>query len=302
MTFKYALFLGCTIPARSRNYEMSARKVAEKLDIELVDIGDFCCCGFPVKASYRMPSLALAARNLALAEKEGLDICTLCSACTTMLVEAAHELNENETLRAEVNKELAEFGLVYKGTTHVYHFTRILYEMVGLEKIREQVTRDFSGLGFAAHYGCHYLKPSECFERFDSPERPHTLDDLIAVTGAEAVQYQDKMECCGGSVLAVDETLAQRMAGDKLLRLKQRGVDGLISICPFCSVMYDDNQKKIATLLEEELDVPILYLPQLLGLAMGYERKELGLQMNKVKTKALLARIEEMFSQPGTST
>ena len=117
------------------------------------------------------------------------------------------------------------------------------------------------------------------------------MDDLIEVTGATAVQYQDKMQCCGGSVLAVDEALAHSMAGDKLARLKEDGVDGLISICPFCSVMYDDNQKKIEAAQETDLGIPVLYLTQLLGLAMGFNPKELGLQMNKVKTKSLLEKI-----------
>ncbi len=291
MKLRYALFLGCTIPARGRNYELSARKVAEQLDIELVDIPEFCCCGFPVKSSFQQTALALAARNLALAEQQGLDICTLCSACNSQMAESAHLLNHDERLRTKINQELEKIDIQYGGKTEVYHFTRILFEQVGLEAIRKKITHPLDGYRFAAHYGCHYLKPSECFGRFDSPERAHSLDDLIEVTGATSVQYQDKMQCCGGSVLAVDEKLAYAMAGDKLQRLKEEGVDGLISICPFCSVMYDDNQKKIESETGIELGIPVIYLTQLLGLAMGVDPKELGLQMNKVKTKELLAKL-----------
>ncbi|MCD6386047.1 CoB--CoM heterodisulfide reductase iron-sulfur subunit B family protein [Candidatus Sumerlaeota bacterium] len=292
MNDRYALFLGCTIPARGRNYEMSARQVARRLDVEFVDIAEFCCCGFPVKSTFQKTALVLAGRNLALAEQRGLDICALCSACASSLAESAHQLNHNEELRNEINMELANFGLNYNGKTNVYHFTRILYEFVGLDKIKASITRELNGFRFAAHYGCHYLKPSEYFGRFDSPERPRSLDALIEATGAEAVQYQDKLQCCGGSVLAVDENLAFQMAGDKLSRLKQEGVDALISICPFCTVMYDDNQKKIESVIEKELGIPVLYLTQLFGLAMGLGGKELGLQMNKVKTRTLLERIE----------
>lgn len=292
MSTRYALFLGCTIPARGRNYEMSARQVAGRLGVELVDIPEFCCCGFPVKSTFQKTALILAGRNLALAEQNGLDICTLCSACTSLMVESAYHLNHDEALRNEINNELAEFGLRYEGRTNVYHFTRILYEFVGIEKIKASITRALSGFRFAAHYGCHYLKPSEYFGRFDSPERPRSLDALIEATGAEAIQYQDKLQCCGGSVLAVDEGLALRMAGDKLSRLKQDGADALVSICPFCTVMYDDNQKKIESAIEGELGIPVLYLTQLLGLAMGMSGKELGLQMNKVKTRSLIERIE----------
>lgn len=278
---------------------MSARLVADKLGIEFVDIPEFCCCGFPVKASLQQTALALAARNLALAEQQGLDITTLCSACTTLMVESAHQLNHDEALRNRTNEAIAPLGLQYKGTTNVFHFTRVLYEHVGLKVLKQHMVHEFSGLRFAAHYGCHYLKPSECFGRFDSPERPRSLELLIETTGATAVQYQDKMQCCGGSVLAVDENLAYRMAGDKLARLRKARVDALISICPFCSVMYDDNQKKIEGIVEQDLLIPVLYLTQLLGLAMGVDRKELGLQMNKVKTKELLDKIDSLV--PTTS-
>lgn len=291
MNYKYALFLGCTIPARGRNYELSARKVAERLGIEFVDIPEFCCCGFPIKSSRQRAALVLAARNLALAEQRGVDICTLCSACTTLLVEADHQLKQDARLKDEVNRELSKLGLQYNGKINIYHFTRILYEVIGPATIRKSIKKDLSNFRFAAHYGCHYLKPSECFGRFDSPERPRSLDELISATGATAVQYQDKLECCGGSVLAVDEQLALKMAGDKLMRLKEAEAEALVSICPFCTVMYDDNQAKSEGVLKTTLGIPVLYLTQVLGLALGLSPNELGFQMNKVKTKGLLEKI-----------
>jgi len=287
---KYALFLGCTIPARSRNYELSARKIADKLGIELVDLDDFMCCGFPVKSGDQRSSLILGAYNLALAQERGLNVCTLCSSCTSMLAETVHHLSLDSEDREEVNKRLALAGLHYDGGVKVRHFARVLYEEVGSEEIQRHFQRPLDDLSIAIHYGCHYLKPSEVYEGFDEPEDPKTLDALVALTGAEVTQYRDRKSCCGGPVLPVDEKTALSVAKQKLDHLVDAGADALCLVCPFCSVMYDSNQKSIEAEFETTYQLPVLYLPQILGLAMGFDRKELGLNMNVVKTKELLSR------------
>lgn len=286
---RYALFLGCTIPARSRNYELSARKVAEKLGIELIDMARFICCGFPVKSSDRQSALVLAAYNLALAQKEGLDVCALCSSCASSLTETAHHLAEDDKARSAVNERLAKAGVQLEGPVRVRHFARILYEEIGPERIRSHLTKDLSGLRIASHYGCHYLKPSEIYDHFDDVNQPKSLDTLVALTGAEPVQYQGKRRCCGGPVLPVDEQTALTVAGQKLDDITEAGANAIGLVCPFCAVMYDSNQKGIGTAFEKSYDLPVLYLPQILGLAMGFDRKELGLNLNVVKTKKLLA-------------
>jgi heterodisulfide reductase subunit B len=287
---KYALFLGCTIPARSRNYELSARKIAGKLSIDLVDLEDFICCGFPVKSGDLRSSLILGAYNLALAQEKGLDVCTLCSSCTSMLAETVHHLAIDSEEREAVNKRLAVAGLHYDGKVKVRHFARVLYEEVGSEEIQRHFQKPLDDLSIAIHYGCHYLKPSEVYEGFDEPEDPKTLDALVALTGAQVTQYRDSKSCCGGPVLPVDEKTALSVAKQKLDHLVDAGADALCLICPFCSVMYDSNQKSIEAEFETTYQLPVLYLPQILGIAMGFDRKELGLNMNVVKTKELLAR------------
>lgn len=287
---KYALFLGCTIPARARNYELSARKIADKLGIELVDLEDFICCGFPVKSGDQRSSLILGAYNLALAQTKGLNVCALCSSCTSMLAETVHHLSIDSEEREEVNKRLAPAGLHYDGGIEVKHFARILYEEVGSEEIQKHIQRPLDDLNIAIHYGCHYLKPSEVYGGFDEPEDPKTLDALVALTGAKVTQYRDSKSCCGGPVLPVDEKTALSVAKQKLDHLVDAAADALCLVCPFCSVMYDSNQKSIEAEFETTYHLPVLYLPQLLGLAMGFDRKELGLNMNVVKTKALLSR------------
>ncbi|MBW1722802.1 MAG: CoB--CoM heterodisulfide reductase iron-sulfur subunit B family protein, partial [Deltaproteobacteria bacterium] len=222
---KYALFLGCTIPARSRNYELSARKVAEELGIELVDIERFICCGFPVKSAELKSGLLLGAYNLALAQERGLDVCALCSSCTSALTEAAHLLEQEGALREEINEGLARVGLKYEGGVKVRHFARILFKEVGLEEIRKHLKRSLKGFKVASHYGCHYLKPSDIYEGFDNPEIPVSLDRLVALTGAEVVDYANKTRCCGGPVLPVDEKTSLSVAKQKLDDIKAAGAN-----------------------------------------------------------------------------
>jgi heterodisulfide reductase subunit B2 len=290
---KFALFLGCTIPARSRNYELSSRKVAGALGLELLDLEEFICCGFPVRSSDLHSSTLLGAYNLALARKKGLDICTLCSSCTSALTETAFHLDHDDAARESVNRGLERLGLRYEKGTRVLHLARVLYEQVGKEAIRGRVTKPLDGLRIAAHYGCHYLKPSHIYEGFEDPENPRTLDELVEVTGAVPVDYKDRKRCCGGPILPVDEKTSMSVAREKLDDLKASGADALTLVCPFCAVMYDSNQKGISSAFETEYGLPVLYLTQVLGLAMGFDRKELGLNMNVVKTKDLLARFFE---------
>jgi len=288
---KYALFLGCTIPVRGQNYEMSARAVAEVLGIELVDIDGFSCCGYPLKSTSARSTLALAARNICQAQQQGLDIVTLCNACTGVLAEANHVLSKNEELREKVNEDLKDVGCEFKPGTKVKHFSRMLYEDVGLERIKEGVVRDLSALSFSVHYGCHYLRPAEV-HCFDDPEDPRTLDELIEATGARSVDYEGKLDCCGGAILGVEEDIALQMAKNKLDHVTVNEVDGLITVCPFCTVMYEDNQKKIEQRFEVEYGLPVLYYPQLLGLAYGLDKKQLGFRLNKVKATDILAKLE----------
>ncbi|MEF8879828.1 MAG: CoB--CoM heterodisulfide reductase iron-sulfur subunit B family protein [Candidatus Thermoplasmatota archaeon] len=289
---KYALFLGCTIPVRGQNYEMSAREVAKKLGINFVDIPEFSCCGFPVKSSNAESSLVIAARNLALAAKKGEKICTLCNACTSVLSEANKELTENKELRERVNKELEKVGLEFKPGVEIKHFSRILYEDLGIDKIQDKIEKNLSKLSMSVHYGCHYLRPSEIYDGFDDCENPVSVENLVAVTGAAVVDYKNKLECCGGAILGVEEDIALSMAKDKLDNVTKNNVDALVSICPFCSIMYEDNQRKIESKFDVEYKLPVLYYPQVLGLALGIDPKPLGFRLNKVKAKKIFKKVE----------
>jgi heterodisulfide reductase subunit B len=289
---KYALFLGCTIPARARNYELSARAVASRLGVELVDIEEFACCGFPLEASDETGCLLLGAMNLCLAEEKGLDICALCSACASMLTKTAYHLDHDRNLRRRVNTYLSGIGKQYEGPVKVKHFARVLLEDVGLERIKGVVKRDLMGLKAATHYGCHYLKPSYIYEGFDDPQDAQTLERILEAVGVENVQYRRKKDCCGGPVLLTDEEVALKVAEEKLRNVREVGADCMNLVCPFCSLMFDANQKGIEAKSGDEFNTPVLYLPQILGLAMGFDRKELGLNLNSVSTKELESTLE----------
>ena len=287
---KYALFLGCTVPVRALNYEIAARKVAGRIGLELIDDARFTCCGFPMKSVDIETSLLMGARNLAIAEDLGANICTLCSACASSLTEVNKVLKEDEELRRVINEKIGDMR--YNGTVEVRHFARVLYEDFGICKLKDFIVNPLEGFRFAPHYGCHYVKPSEVYGGFDDPEDPHTLDELIGVTGAESIGYSRKMLCCGGGILGIDEGVALKMSAEKLMVIKEIEVDGMISICPFCSIMYEGNQKKIEKMISEELGIPVFYYPQILGLALGLKPEELGFSFNRVKPKKFLEKVK----------
>ncbi len=288
---KYALFLGCTVPVRGLNYEISARAVAKKLEIEFVDVPEFSCCGFPVKAVDYKTTLIMAAKNLAIAEQKKLDICTLCSACTSVLTESNKILIENPQLMEEVNNELKKFNLKYSGKIKVKHFSRVLYDDITIEKLKEKIEIPLTGIRLAAHYGCHYLKPSEIYNNFENPENPFTFDELIELVGAESPNYRTKKDCCGGGVLGIKEETALKMARDKLDNIVDSRIDGIIIMCPFCSIMYEANQRKIGKKWGRTYKLPVLYYPQLLGIALGLGYTEVGLDLNKIPADELFSNV-----------
>jgi heterodisulfide reductase subunit B len=304
---KYALYPGCTVLGRGRHYEMATREIAKLFGIEFVDLDAFECCGFPMKSVHYETFMMMGARNIFATEQQELDICTLCSACTGSLTEVNKHLIEHFDEKTRIIATLKRNNIDCRmgRDITIKHFTKILYEDVGVSEIKEQIKRNLSNINIAAHYGCHYLKPTDIYDNPEDPEKPHTLDELIRVTGANSIDYNEKMKCCGAGVLGINEDLAYSIVRPKLQELSkithpvhtdkgggiEKGVDAMVLHCPFCSVMYDDNQKKIEQRFEEKYNLPVLYYPQLLGLALGIDVKLLGLRMNRVSTRALLEKM-----------
>jgi heterodisulfide reductase subunit B len=289
---KYLMFLGCAIPYRVSAFEVSARKVFGKLGIELVEMPEFNCCGLPLDPVSHEMMLILAARNLAMAEQKGLNIITLCPGCAGTLKKVGKMLKEDKALREKINCHLKEAGLEFKGTVDAKHFMQVLVEDVGLEKVKDAVVKPLTMLKVAEHNGCHILRPKE-YIGFDDPEDPKTLKALIEATGATCRDYMDETECCGAPSVGVSDKVALELARDKLNHVKAVKAEAMITICPFCHIMYDTNELRIEKTFNETYGIPILHYPQLLGLAMGMKPEELAFNELRVDVSKVLSKVCE---------
>ena len=290
---KYLMFLGCAIPYRVSAYEISARKVLQKLGVELVEMPEFNCCGLPLDPVSHETMLLLAARNLAMAEQKGLNIIALCPGCAGTLKKVGKMLKEDKALREEINKHLKEAGLEFKGTINAKHIMQVLTEDVGMDKIKKAVVKPLTMVKVAEHNGCHILRPKE-YIGFDDPEDPQTLKTLIEATGATCLDYLDETECCGAPSVGVNDKIALQLARDKLNHIKKVEAQALITICPFCHIMYDTNELRIEKMFNEVYGIPVLHYPQLLGLAMGMSPEELAFNELRVDCSKILGKVCEV--------
>jgi heterodisulfide reductase subunit B len=287
----YALFLGCTIPARQPHYELSARKALTKLGIELVDLEGMTCCAPPPLQSIDLEtSLAIAANNICIAEEADLNIVTLCTGCFESLAMANTLLKEKPELKARVNKILSSAGKEFKGNKEVRHYLQVLMENVGLDRIKQSVIKPLNKLKVAAFSGCHLLRPSELL-RFDDPERPRIFDTLIEALEAKSIWYKNKLKCCGGLLRGYADDVALAIARDKIVNASSAGADCIATLCPFCFLTLDLGQMLIKTTYKEEYNMPIIHYAELLSLSLGVEPKELALDFHKVKIDKVLEKI-----------
>jgi heterodisulfide reductase subunit B2 len=290
VVMKFALFLGCNIPVRVQHYELSARAVLDKLGIEVVDEAEFKCCGNPIRNIDNKTFVLMAARNLALSEKQGLDMLVLCKCCFGSLKKAAHLMKHNPLILDEVNAVLAKEGLRYTGTTEVKHLLSVLYHDIGISALNEKVTKPFKGIKIATHYGCHALRPSDVTE-FDNPVAPVLFDDLVTVTGAQSIDWPLKLECCGAPLLGVNDRLSMDLTEKKIIDGKRAGADYLCVACPYCQMQFGRVQQMMAFQRKMKISLPSILFPQLLGLAMGIGGKALGMDRHVLD----ISRIESFL-------
>jgi len=278
---RFALFLGCTIPARLPQFESSSRAVLKELGVGVTDIEEFNCCGYPLRNTNFKSFVLSSARNLALAERENLHVMTLCQCCYGSLKKADHLMKENTALREEINTTLRREGLIYKGTGEVKHLLSVLFHDVGIESIQTKARRTYDGLKIATHYGCHVLRPSTVVQ-FDDPVAPSIVDRLVEATGAQSIDWVTRLECCGAPVRGVNDDLSMDLTRKKLRDGSKSGADYLCSACPYCHIQFDTVQSAIISQGESDHRLPPILYPQLLGLTMGIDREVLGLEMNQV--------------------
>jgi CoB--CoM heterodisulfide reductase subunit B len=290
----YAYFWGCYVPGRLPFMERSTRAVFEALTIDAVDVEGLTCC--PEKTMIRNMShrtwLLTAARNLTVAEEAGRVFVTPCTGCFSTLKEAKVELDTNPAVREEVNRELGRIGRRYRGTTSVMHVLDVLYQDFGAGGLRSRVEHPLTGMRVAVHYGCHLLRPSLEL-MFDDPFWPKKLDELVEAVGAESVPYPSKMDCCGNLLLrAGEEETSQAMCRAKIRDMTDHGADAVTLVCPTCMMQYD-NVQYVLQRGGEDLYLPVLYYPELLGLALGMEPEELGMDRHRVGVEPFLEKWRE---------
>ncbi len=284
---KFLLFKGCNIPARVSQYEEASRAVLTKLDVELAEDSGFNCCGYPMQNIDQKAYVLSAAKNLALAEKNGFDILVMCKCCFGSLKKAANILKEDSDLLKDINSILKKEGLIYKGKVEIKHLLSVLYHDVGTKTIKKQVTTPFKKLNIATHYGCHALRPSKITE-FDNPANPVIFDELVKVTGAKSIDWAEKLECCGAPLTGINDNVSVKQTMKKIKSGIDAGANFLCSACPYCQIQFDTIQYNIGS--EKQL-ASIIY-PQLLGLTMGIDEKTLGIDMNQLDIEGITKFID----------
>ncbi len=277
------------MPTEQYAYEISLRKILPTFDIEIVDSDGFSCCGEPMKNVNQFLTLYLSARNIGIAEERGCDMFVPCPMCHLALSECNYALKDNEELRNRINALLQEEGLEWKGKNAILHTVDVLHDEIGMEAIKGQVKKPLKGVKLATHYGCHLIRPSEIGRPVDA-ENPQKMEALLHAIGAETTPYAEKLDCCGAPLLANLPDSALTKAGQKMQAI-QHDFDGLVTVCPWCHKMFDARQQKAAETVATTLSLPVVYLPQLIGVALGIEKEKLGFEFNLSPTEKLMEKI-----------
>ena len=287
---RYAAFWGCYIPSRYPNIEAAVRIVSRRLGLELEEMEGASCCPDPIvsKLVGREAWTALAVRNLSIAERMDLPIMTVCNGCFETLFEANREFREDEELRRRALELLKPVGVEYKGGVSVKHFVEVLYEDVGLDRVKEEVSSPLEGLRVALHYGCHLFREEP---GGDPWRKPNMLRELVEASGAEVVEYGLERMCCGYPLRQFDEELSLKTRLDpKLKAVEASGADCVVLVCPTCCIQFEMGQVRLRSMgLTHK--VPVIHLSELLALSFGVPHKDFGLSMHRSPVSQVLGRL-----------
>lgn len=294
---KYAFFQGCNIPIRIQQYATSTEAVLNTFGIQLEIVPDFNCCGYPARnvdeKAYLLPSV----RNIAIAEKLGLDILVICNCCFASLQKAKNTMANSNGLLAELNTILAKEGLRYTGSAEIKHYLTVLHEDVGIEKIRSRLVNMVSNLNLAVIQGCHILRPRE-ITLFDDSFVPRITDELLQVTGATNLEWRGKLECCGAALAGINDTLSQKLLDEKIAGARDAGAEFITPICSYCHLQFDTAQINMAGSDTRRKLLPVLLYPQLLGLCLGISEKELGISLNSTIEQSQIDQLTTLLGPP----
>lgn len=289
---KYAFFPGCLISSRFPHFESSTITVLKKFGIELELLKGVTCC--PEFTSLQVLNAkawyTIAARNVCLAERRKLDLLTICSGCNATLFRVNEDLKRDNDLRMRVNENLEKVGKKFNGNVVVKSLLRVLYEDVGPMKIRDSVKTPLRGINVAVHYGCHIFDE---LKNYDDAKEPKSLQILVEALGANIVTYPSEKLCCGSHIAGcIDKDFSYELIMEKLNDLTNVNADCLVVMCPYCFLQYDVGQFVLSSKFKKQLKIPILYLTQLMGLAMGYGAHDMGLEFHKVNPDSLIRKLK----------
>jgi len=282
MSRKLAVYWGCFTPTKQYALELSTRRVLESLGVDIMELKDSSCCGYPYRGVRPKLWTFLAARIMALAEDQGYDyIVPVCNGCYNSLIKAKHYISENKKLLDEINGYLREEGLVYRGKTRVVHVIEYFHDYYDLKSLKEEVfNSERRKLKITTQYGCDAIRPGE-IPRFDNPRNPQKFENIIEALGFTAIRdYPRRLDCCGAPLMAVNPELGLKVNWLKLRSVKMSGAELLVTTCQYCFEMMDSRQESSESIMGEELGVPVMYYQQLLGLCLGLSEKEVGLNFN----------------------
>ncbi len=288
---EFAVFWGCTIPARFPFIEKATRIVFEDMGANVHDLEGHTCCpeGVLVKANDEDVYFTAAARNLAIVEKAGLGMVTPCNGCYSTFKETQSRLTTDWRAKERINERLAEEDLRYRGDLVVEHFAEWIADDMGPGIVASKVTRPLWGMNVAVHYGCHLLRPQPAV-RWDDPLQPTKVEKLLEAMGAKVVDYPSKMQCCGSALDRVGEREGSlSFARRKLRDVESHEADALVVVCPSCFQQFDLNQAALQR-NQEDVHVPVFYLSELLALTYGHEPDEIGLGMHRVSVEPFLEK------------
>jgi succinate dehydrogenase / fumarate reductase cytochrome b subunit len=294
---KYAWWPGCVSKGAAPELYISTKRVAAELGIELVELDQATCTGAGVLQEQN-PEMgdALNARTFALAQQMGLPLMNICSTCQGIESMVQDKLSKNDEYLGKINDVLADEGLSYTPGLEIKNFLWVLVEDIGLDNVKAKFKRSLAGLRVGPFYGCYILRPSQILGFDEHPERDKYLEMVIESTGAEVVDYEGKKKCCGFPILTINRDNSLKQAGNHIHEAQDLGADALVSPCPLCHLNLDAQQPAAKQVTQHEIDLPILHLPQLIGLALGIEPKDMRLDHHVVSTKKLLAKLPEAVS------
>lgn len=289
---KYAFYPGCVSRGGTPELYTSTMAIAAKLGLELEEIVGAACTGAGVLQEKGLKlGDTLNARTFAMAERMGLTtIMNICSTCQGVMSQANKRLLDNPAYLDEVNHELKAEGLEYTGRVVIKHLAWVLVEEVGLEHIRPLITHPLKDLKVAPFYGCYILRPSWALGLDENPGRSNYLEQLIELAGGEPVNFPGRTKCCGFPIAVINEKNSMAMVANHTHDAHEHGADAMVTPCPLCHLNLDAQQPKAQAMRGSSLRMPVLHLPQLLGLAMGFSRRDLGLDRHIVSTRGLLGK------------